>query len=247
MKTIGLLGGMSWESMSTYYQIINTLIKERTGGRHSAQCLLFHIDFHQVEECLLDDDWDKCAEIFVDGAKRLEKGGADFIVLCTNTMHRVSDDIAKAVSIPLVHIADATGDVLQKLGVKKVGLLGTRYTMEQDFNTAKLVDRGMEVLVPDEEARMELNRIIFEELCQGVGKDSSREFVLDIVGKLARRGVDGVILGCAELGLLLDQEDTYVPLIDAMSIHATRAAGMAMTTDPAKQRQERLRNATETH
>lgn len=228
MKTIGMLGGMSWEGASEYYQIINTVVREKLGDTHTAKCLMYSADFHDLENKLEKGDWKGCAKILVDGAQRLESGGADFIVLCTNTLHRVSGEIAEAVSIPLVHIADATLEVLKQRCARRVGLLGTRYTMEQEFNKARLTAEGIEVMVPDKKAREELNRIVFDELRKGLGKDASREYVIDLLDEFARKKVDGVILGCVEIGLLIDQQDSRVPLIDATRIHATRAAELAM-------------------
>ena len=196
MKTIGLLGGMSWESTLTYYQIINMVTAQTLGGLHSARCLLYSVDFDEIERCQQAGDWDRSARILADAAQALERGGADFLVICTNTMHKVALQIAAAVGIPLMHIADVTARQLHMAGVQRVGLLGTRYTMEEDFYTGRLEANGLQVLVPEADDRAEINRVIFEELCRGVIKDSSRETFLRAIRDLAARGAQGVILGC---------------------------------------------------
>ena len=214
MKTIGLLGGMSWESTLTYYQIINMVTAQTLGGLHSARCLLYSVDFDEIERCQQAGDWDRSARILADAAQALERGGADFLVICTNTMHKVAPQIAAAVGIPLMHIADVTARQLHMAGVQRVGLLGTRYTMEEDFYTGRLEANGLQVLVPEADDRAEINRIIFEELCRGVIKDSSRETFLRAIRDLAARGAQGVILGCTEIGMLVQQENIAVPLFD---------------------------------
>lgn len=224
MKTIGLLGGMSWESTVTYYQIINTVIKEKLGGFHSARCLLYSVDFHEIEACQSSGDWEKCGDILAEAAQRLEQAGADFIVICTNTMHKVAPQVQDAVSIPLLHIAEATAQELKKSHIDKVGLLGTIYTMEQDFYKAKLQEAGIEVLIPEEEDRQRVNYIIFQELCLGVLDDNSRQTLLVVIDKLAQQGAQGIVLGCTEIGLLVQQQDTDLPLFDTALIHAQKAA-----------------------
>ncbi|HOQ09750.1 MAG TPA: aspartate/glutamate racemase family protein [Syntrophomonadaceae bacterium] len=224
MKTIGLLGGMSWESTVTYYQIINTVIKEKLGGFHSARCLLYSVDFHEIEACQSRGEWEKSAVILADAAQRLERAGADFIVICTNTMHKVAPQVQDAVSIPLLHIAEATAQELKKSHIDKVGLLGTIYTMEQDFYKAKLQEAGIEVLIPEEEDRQRVNYIIFQELCLGVLDDNSRQTLLAVIDKLAQQGAQGIVLGCTEIGLLVQQQDTDLPLFDTALIHAQKAA-----------------------
>ena len=228
MKTIGLIGGMSWESTVTYYQIINTVIKEKLGGFHSAQCLLYSVDFQEIEESQSLEDWEKGASILADAAQRLERAGADFIVICTNTMHKVAPQVQAAVSIPLLHIADATAQDLKKSNICKVGLLGTKYTMEQDFYKAKLHEAGLEILVPEEGDRSIINSIIYHELCLGITADNSKRSVLAIIDKLAAQGAQGIILGCTEIGLLIQQEDTDIRLFDTACIHAQRAALYAL-------------------
>ncbi|MDI9480425.1 MAG: aspartate/glutamate racemase family protein [Syntrophomonadaceae bacterium] len=228
MKTIGLIGGMSWESTVTYYQIINTVVKEQLGGFHSAQCLLYSVDFHEIEECQSNGDWEKGAAILADAARRLERGGADFIAICTNTMHKVADSVQEAVSIPLLHIADATVQELQKNHIATAALLGTQYTMEQDFYKSKLHQAGLKVIVPEEDDRKTINYIIYNELCSGIIKENSRQSVLRIISELAEEGAQGIILGCTEIGLLVHQKDTAVPLFDTALIHAQRAALYAL-------------------
>ena len=224
MKTIGLIGGMSWESTVTYYQIINTVVKERLGGLHSARCILYSVEFDEIERCQSSGDWEKAGAILAGAAAGLERAGADFIVICTNTMHKVAGQVRAAVSVPLLHIAQVTAAELRRQGVERVALLGTRYTMEQDFYQSVIADSGIEVLIPGEEARARVNAVIFDELCRGVISQDSRRAFLDIIAELAGRGAQGVILGCTEIGLLVRQEDTPVPLFDTTLLHAKRAA-----------------------
>lgn len=224
MKTIGLIGGMSWESTVTYYEIINRTIKEKLGGLHSGKLVLFSVDFQEIEECQAKGEWNKSAKILTEAAQSLEKAGADFIVICTNTMHKIAPDIQKNINIPILHIAEATADELDKKEIKKVALLGTKYTMEQDFYKNKLIDRGIEVVIPDVEDRAEVNRVIYEELCLGKILPASKKRFLDIMDKLAKNGAQGVILGCTEIGLLVQQKDTEISLFDTAAIHAESAA-----------------------
>lgn len=224
MKTIGLIGGMSWESTVTYYQIINTVVKERLGGLHSARCILYSVEFDEIERCQSSGDWERAGAILAGAAAGLERAGADFIVICTNTMHKVAGQVRAAVSVPLLHIAQVTAAELRRQGVERVALLGTRYTMEQDFYQSVIADSGIEVLIPGEEARARVNAVIFDELCRGVISQDSRRAFLDIIAELAGRGAQGVILGCTEIGLLVRQEDTPVPLFDTTLLHAKRAA-----------------------
>ena len=211
MKTIGLIGGMSWESTVTYYQIVNRLVQERLGGFHSAKCILHSVDFHEIEACQRAGDWERSGELLAEAARGLERAGADCVLICTNTMHKVQ----AATSLPLLHIAELTADELEAAGVSTVGLLGTRYTMEQDFYTRKLVERGITVLIPEEDGRAFVNRVIFDELCLGTVSESSR-------------GAQGVILGCTEIGLLVRPGDTSARLFDTTEIHARRAALYAL-------------------
>ncbi|MDU1910591.1 aspartate/glutamate racemase family protein [Fusobacterium sp.] len=224
MKTIGLIGGMSWESTVTYYEIINRTIKEKLGGLHSGKLVLFSVDFQEIEECQAKGEWNKSAEILTEAAQNLEKAGADFVVICTNTMHKIAPDIQRNINIPILHIAEATADELDKKEIKKVALLGTKYTMEQEFYKNKLTDRGIEVVIPDDEDRVEVNRVIYEELCLGKILPLSKKRFLDVMDKLVKKGAQGVILGCTEIGLLVQQKDTIIPLFDTAAIHAERAA-----------------------
>jgi len=224
MKTIGLIGGMSWESTVTYYQIVNRTIQEELGGFHSAKCLLYSVDFHEIEECQSRGDWEKSADILAEAAASLERGGAEFIVICTNTMHKVADQIRKRVYVPILHIAEVTAGELLNQKIGTVALLGTKYTMEQDFYKEKLIASGIKVIVPEAEDRELINTTIYQELCMGVISEGSKRAFLRIIGGLMEKGAQGVILGCTEIGLLVKQEDTKAPLFDTTLIHAKRAA-----------------------
>ena len=228
MKTIGLIGGMSWESTASYYQLINETIKEKLGGLHSAKILLYSVDFAEIERYQASGDWDKSAEVLSQIAQNLEQAGADFIVICTNTMHKVAPQIQKTISIPILHIAQATADALLENGIKKVGLLGTKYTMTQEFYKEKLLEAGLEVVIPDKAGVEEVNRIIYDELCLGQIKESSKQAYLAIIDDLKNAGAEAVILGCTEIGLLVKQEDTDMSLFDTTEIHALRAAEFAV-------------------
>lgn len=228
MKTIGLLGGMSWESTQTYYRLINEGVKARLGGLHSARMVLYSVDFAEIEALQHAGDWAATARILSDAALSLQKAGADFLVIGTNTMHKVAPEIAQTIDIPLLHIADATAAVLKQNGVRRVGLLGTRFTMEQDFYRERLEDAGIEVLTPDETQRNDVHRIIYEELCRGDIRGASRESYLAVVASLADRGAQGVILGCTEVGLLINQSDTAIPLYDTTVIHARQAVEQSL-------------------
>lgn len=228
MKTIGLIGGMSWESTAAYYRIINRLVRERLGGFHSAKCVLYSVDFHEVEGCLRAGDWERGDGLLAEAARGLERAGADCVLICTNTMHKVADAVQAATSLPLLHIAELTADELEAAGVSAVGLLGTRCTMEQDFYTRRLVERGIAVLIPGEDERALVNRVIFDELCLGTVSEASRRAFAAIVGGLTDRGAQGVILGCTEIGLLVRPGDTSARLFDTAEIHARRAALYAL-------------------
>ena len=228
MKTIGLIGGMSWESTVPYYQIINTRVKEKLGGLHSAKCVLYSVDFQEIEACQASGQWEKSGRILAGAAQALQAAGADFLVICTNTMHKVARQVEEAVSIPLVHIARVTAEALKARQVRRVALLGTRYTMEQDFYKAILVEEGIQVMIPEEDDRAEINRVIFEELGLGEILPQSKAKFLSVVETLARQGAEGVILGCTEIGLLIQQEDTPVPLFDTTRLHALAAADLAL-------------------
>ena len=228
MKTIGLIGGMSWESTAEYYRLINTYVKEKLGGLHSAKCLLYSVDFAEIEACQTAGDWARSAEILGRAAQSLERGGADFVLICTNTMHKVAGEVAARIHIPLLHIGEVAADALQRQGIRKAALLGTKYTMEQDFYTSKLAARGITPLVPDAAERAFINDVIFNELCRGVLSDVSRGQFVHIIEQRARRGAQAAILGCTEIGLLVHQQDTPVPLFDTTVLHAERAAALAL-------------------
>ncbi len=229
MKTIGLLGGMSWESTQDYYRAINQGINNRLGGLHSAKIALYSVDFGPIEAAQHADDWDATADILCDAAQRIESGGADFLLICTNTMHRVAPQVEASVGIPLLHIADATAKALLDAGVQRVGLLGTAFTMEQDFYRGRLEQRhGLQVLVPDAEGRRTVHRVIYEELCLGRIETASRTEYLRIIEALAAQGAEAVILGCTEIGMLVQQADTPVPLFDTTAIHAEQAVALAL-------------------
>ncbi|WP_114418268.1 aspartate/glutamate racemase family protein [Marinospirillum perlucidum] len=229
MKTIGLLGGMSWESTRDYYTAINQGIKARLGGLHSAKILLKSVDFAEIEALQHQGNWAATATILVESARQLEAGGADFLLICTNTMHKVAPEIEAALSIPLLHLADATAQKLVAADVQRVGLLGTAFTMEQNFYKGRLKDRfGLEVLVPSMAERKEIHRVIYEELCLGEIKPESRQVYLDAIHRLAAEGAEAVILGCTEIGLLVNQQDTKVPLFDTTAIHAQAAVEAAL-------------------
>ena len=228
MKTIGLLGGMSWESTIPYYQIINEEVRDKLGGLHSAKIVLFSVELEEIEQCQSSGDWEKSGDILGKAAQGLEAAGADMLLICTNTMHKVAPQIASMVQIPLVHIADATADELEKSQIRRVGLLGTKYTMTQDFYKQRLIDRGIDVVIPDEAGIDLVNSVIFHELCVGEIKDASREQFRRMIGRLRDEGAEGVILGCTEIGLLIHQEDSPLPVFDTTLIHAARAAGMAL-------------------
>ena len=228
MKTIGLLGGMSWESTIPYYQTINTVVKAKLGGYHSARCILYSVDFQEIETCQSIGDWETSAKILSAAALKLQAAGADFLILCTNTMHKVADTIESCLTIPLLHIADLTIEELQKQNYHQVALLGTKYTMEQDFYKRRLIDQGLEVMVPDADERNFINDTIYQELCLGTISPVSKRHFLDIVDTLAEQGAQAVILGCTEIGLLFTQADTSVPLFDTTLIHAQKAAEYAL-------------------
>ncbi|MBL0338778.1 MAG: aspartate/glutamate racemase family protein [Rhodospirillaceae bacterium] len=229
MKTIGLIGGMSWESSAEYYRLINQQVKARLGGLHSAKILMFSLDFAEIEKLQSQGQWDQAGEILIDAAQRLEKGGADFLLLCTNTMHKLAGDIQQNISLPLLHIADATGLEIKKTTIKKIGLLGTKFTMEQDFYKGRLKDQfGFEVLIPDAADRQMVHDVIYRELCLGTIQSASKEKYKKIIHNLVNRGVEGVILGCTEISLLINQKDSSVPLFDTTKIHAAAAVDKAL-------------------
>lgn len=231
MKTIGLIGGMSWESTVPYYRQINETIKERLGGLHSAKIVLYSVDFHEIERHQHAENWEAAGAILADAARSLEAAGAAFLVLCTNTMHKVASSIEAAVAIPLLHIADPTATEIKRAGHSTVGLLGTRFTMEQAFYRDRLSERhGLQVIVPDSEDRETVHRIIYEELCLGVVNPESRSEYRRIMRTLASQGAQAIILGCTEISLLVNQQDSEIPLFDTTAIHARAAAEEALSS-----------------
>lgn len=228
MKTIGLIGGMSWESTVPYYRILNSTIAEHLGGLHSAKVLLHSVDFHDIEELQRTDRWDEAGRILAEAAAGLEGAGADFLVLCTNTMHKVAPAIEARVRIPLLHIADATAEVIVDRGLETIGLLGTRFTMEQAFYRERLEAKGLKVLVPQAVDRTVVHEVIFQELCLGRIEETSRIAYRRILADLVAKGAEGVILGCTEISLLVRPEDAAVPLFDTTEIHARAAALRAL-------------------
>ena len=231
MKTIGLIGGMSWESTVPYYKIINEEVRDRLGGLHSAKIILYSVEFDEIEKCQSTGNWEGSGEILGSAAQGLESAGADFILICTNTMHKVAPQVASMIRIPLIHIADATADELEKCGIQTVGLLGTKYTMTGNFYTQKLIDRGIDVIIPDEAEADTVNDIIFHELCMGKISSDSRKKFQEIIGNLNAQGAEGVILGCTEIGLLIRQSDSPLPVFDTTVIHAKRAVELALENE----------------
>ena len=229
MKTIGLLGGMSWESSELYYRWINEGVKAQLGGLHSAQIALYSVDFQEIENLQHSGDWDASGVALAQAAQRIEAAGADFLLICTNTMHKVAPAIESAIDIPLLHIADATADAIKASGYHNIGLLGTNFTMEQDFYRGRLVEQhGLNVLIPDEIDRHIVHRIIYEELVLGQVNEASRNEYLRIIDALTARGAEGIILGCTEITMLVQQEHTAVPLFDTTAIHAEAAVALAL-------------------
>ena len=229
VKTLGLIGGMSWESTVPYYRTINRIVSERLGGYHSAKIVLYSVDFHDIEVLQHEGKWDESGDRLADAARAVRRAGADIIVLCTNTMHKVAERIECAVDVPLLHIADATAGRVKSAGLTRVGLLGTRFTMEEEFYRGRLErQHGLTVLTPPREQRDLVHAVIYDELCLGVVRDTSREAFRQIVSDLVARGVQGVILGCTEIGLLLRPEDASVALFDTAAIHAETAARWAL-------------------
>lgn len=228
MKTIGLIGGMSWESSTMYYKMINEEVKHRLGGLHSAKCILYSVDFAEIERYQTEGNWKRAGEVLAEAAYSLEKAGAQFIVICTNTMHKVIHYIEERIHIPVLHIADATAKQIHEQNIKKVALLGTKYTMEEDFYISRLEESRLHVIVPNEEDRELVNRVIFSELCVGHINEQSRIEYKRIIQSLIEEGAEGVILGCTEISLLMKQEDSSVPLFDTTYIHAVEAVNMSL-------------------
>lgn len=230
MKTIGLLGGMSWESSLEYYRIINQRVKERLGGLHSAKCLLYSVDFQEIETLQHQGLWDEAGRLLGEAARALQRGGADFLMICTNTMHKVAPVVQQQISIPLLHIADPTAKSVLSQGIRKIGLLGTRFTMQEDFYKGKLVhDHGLTVLTPTDTDMDMIHQVIFEELCLGLVRDVSKKKYIAVIKRLEAAGAEGVILGCTEIGLLVKAQDCSIPLFDTTAIHAEAAVDDALT------------------
>ncbi len=232
MQTIGLVGGMSWESSAEYYRIVNEAVRARLGGLHSARVLMWSFDFAEIEALQASGRWDAATELMIDAARRLERGGADFILIASNTMHRMAADVEAATGIPLVHIADPTAERIKAAGMTRVGLLGTAFTMEQDFYKGRLArEHGLDVLVPEDADRADVHRIIYDELVQGRVEPSSREIYRGVMARLVERGAEAIILGCTEIMLLVRPEDSAVPLYDTTTIHAEAAVERALRAD----------------
>ncbi|MEM8897556.1 MAG: aspartate/glutamate racemase family protein [Bacteroidota bacterium] len=234
MKTIGLIGGMSWESSWVYYELINKMVKERLGGFHSCKSLMYTVDFAEIEHLQHTGDWDALNGMMADAAQRLERGGADLVILCTNTMHLCADAIRESVSIPFLHIAEATGDAIQRQNMKKVGLLGTRFTMERDFYRGVLQEKfGIKAIIPEEADRDVVHKTIYGELVHGKIEDASRDTFKEIIKRLEERGAEGVVLGCTEIPLLIKEGDVDLPIFSTMEIHAEKAVDWALQEQKA--------------
>jgi aspartate racemase len=233
MKTIGLIGGMSWESTVSYYRFINEAVKARLGGLHSAKCVLYSVDFAEIEALQSAGRWEGATQFLVAAARSVEAAGADLVLLCTNTMHKVADALQASLRIPLLHIADATGEAVRRAGLRRVGLLGTRFTMEEAFYRGRLAQQcGLEVVVPEPPDREEVHRVIYDEQCFGKIQPESKVYVGGVMEQLVQAGAEGVVLGCTELGLLIEDGDTHVPLFDTTRIHALAAVDSAATEPP---------------
>lgn len=228
MKTIGLIGGMSWESTSLYYQIINEYIQHKKGGLYSAKCILYSVNFEEISSMQKTGQWQKCGEILGNIAKNLETAGADFIIICTNTMHKVVPDMQKYINIPIIHIAEATYNRIKEAGIKNIGLLGTKYTMKEDFYKNILIDKGLNVIIPEDDEVEFINNVIFNELCKGDIKAESKRKFLEIVDRLKLKGAEGIILGCTEIVMLISQQDIDIKVFDTTQIHAETAAELSL-------------------
>ncbi|MFG3229222.1 aspartate/glutamate racemase family protein [Kitasatospora sp. NPDC048194] len=228
MRTLGLIGGMSWESTAEYYRLLNELTRDRLGGLHSARLVLHSVDFAEIERLQTAGRWEEAGSVLARAARSLEAAGADLLLICTNTMHKVADQVAAAVSVPLLHLADATAQAVRAAGVRRVGLLGTAFTMEQDFYRGRLASHGLEVLVPEEDARALVHRVIYEELCVGIVREESRAAYRRVIGDLVAAGAEGVILGCTEIELLVRPEDSPVPVFPTTRLHAKAAVAAAL-------------------
>jgi aspartate racemase len=228
MRTIGLIGGMSWESSAEYYRLVNELVRDRLGGLHSARCVLHSVDFAEIEQLQSAGEWEHAGEILAEAARGLEAAGADLLLICTNTMHKVAGQVEAAVRVPLLHLADATADAVRAAGLSRVGLLGTAFTMEQDFYRGRLAGHGLDVLTPDAEGRALVHRVIYEELCLGVVRDESRAAYRKVIDELVDSGAEGVVLGCTEIELLIGADDSPVPVFPTTRLHAEAAVAAAL-------------------
>ncbi|WP_369355600.1 aspartate/glutamate racemase family protein [Streptomyces sp. cg2] len=228
MKTIGLIGGMSWESTAEYYRLLNELTRERLGGLHSAKCVLYSVDFAEIERLQVEGRWDEAGEVLAEAAKALEAAGADLLLICTNTMHKVADQVSSAVDVPLLHLADTTAEAVRGSGLRRIGLLGTAFTMEQDFYRGRLAHHGLDVLVPDAAGRETVHRVIYEELCLGIVKEESRAAYVAVIDELIAAGAEGIVLGCTEIELLVRPQDSAVPLFPTTRLHAEAAVTHAV-------------------
>jgi len=233
MKVIGLLGGMSWESSLEYYRIINETVRDRLGGLHSAKCILYSLDFQEIETLQQEGKWDELTKIMIESAQNLEKAGANMVLICTNTMHKMANEVQNAIQIPLLHIADAAAEKVKEKNLKKVGLLGTKYTMEQEFYKGRIKEKyNIDVIIPDtDDEREDVHNVIFDELCLGQIKDESREKYKKIIKNLAKNGAEGIILGCTEIPLLINQKDFAIPIFDTTLIHCISAVNYALNNE----------------
>ena len=222
-RTLGIIGGMSWESTQSYYRLINEGIKAKLGNLHSADLLIHSVDFAPIGELQAQGKWEELGDIMVNSGKRLQAAGAQGLLIATNTMHKVAEQVQAATNLPLIHIADATADAIKQQGLTKIALLGTQFTMTEDFYKQRLIDASLQVLIPDTDARAEVHRIIYDELCQGQLLASSRQYYTQVINELAAQGAEGVILGCTEIGLLISQADSPIPVFDTTAIHAAAA------------------------
>ena len=229
MKTIGMIGGMSWESSIEYYRIVNQAVRKKLGGLHSAKSIMYSVEFAEIEELQHQNQWDKLAEIMVEAGRSLERGGADFVIICTNTMHKLYDEVQQSIKIPMLNIADATAEKIKTEGIDRIALLGTRFTMEEDFYKGRLVEKyGLEVMIPSPEQMETVHRVIYDELCAGIIEPDSKHRYAAIIQDMVAQGAGGVILGCTEIGLLVKPEDSPVTLFDTTEIHARAAVDYAL-------------------
>ena len=230
MKMIGMIGGMSWESSIEYYRIINQTVREKLGGLHSAKSIMYSVEFAEIEALQHQNRWDELASILIQAARILERGGADFVIICTNTMHKLYDLVQKNIQIPVLNIADATAEKIKTEGIHKIALLGTRFTMEEDFYKGRLIEKyGLDVIIPSSQQMETVHRVIYDELCAGKVRPDSKQKYAEIIGQLVAEGAGGIILGCTEIGLLVKPEDSSVPLFDTTEIHAKAAVQYALS------------------